>query len=86
MLQNGLTFTDAVAHGVPVQEQRIRGLLDAAFAVQINAQRLAQLAREVGVTPECLYKWKRVGIETARLGTLARIADVLGCKVDDLFD
>lgn len=47
MLQNGLTFTDAVAHGVPVQEQRIRGLLDAAFAVQINAQRLAQLARDI---------------------------------------
>ena len=51
-----------------------------------KGMRLAQLAREVGVTPECHYKWKRVGIETARLGTLARIADVLGCKVDDLFD
>ena len=51
-----------------------------------KGMRLAQLAREVGVTPECLYKWKRVGIETARLGTLARIADVLGCKVDDVFD
>lgn len=47
---------------------------------------LYALAKRAGVTPECLYKWRKRGIEGATLGALAKVAEALGCKVDDLYD
>lgn len=47
---------------------------------------LYALAKRSGVTPECLYKWRKRGIEGATLGALAKVAEALGCKVDDLFE
>lgn len=51
---------------------------------------LYRLAKDARITTAAIYKWRKHGIERAQLGAqlgaMARVADALGCKVDDLFE
>lgn len=47
---------------------------------------LYRLAKEAGITQTAIYRWRKVGIDRAQLGVMARVAAALGCKVDDLFE
>jgi transcriptional regulator with XRE-family HTH domain len=42
-----------------------------------------QLARDVGVVVKAVYMWER-GTRTPHLETACRLADVLGCTIDEL--
>ena len=44
----------------------------------------ARLAEMAGVTERAIFKWETNGTEKAQLGCIKRVADALGCKVDDL--
>jgi transcriptional regulator with XRE-family HTH domain len=57
--------------------QRIRELRDAHGLTQ------EQLAHEVGVTVKAVYMWER-GTRTPHLKQAARLADILGCTIDEL--
>ena len=47
---------------------------------------LYRLAKDARITTAVIYKWRKHGIERAQRGVMARVADALGCKVDDLFE
>lgn len=47
---------------------------------------LYRLAKDAGISARTIYKWRKSGIERAQLGVMARVAEALGCKVDDLFE
>ncbi len=47
---------------------------------------LYRLAKDARITTAAIHKWRKHGIERAQLGAMARVADALGCKVDDLFE
>lgn len=42
------------------------------------------LAREAGVIPASVRKWTRDGIERVRLGCALRVAEALGCSIEEL--
>lgn len=42
------------------------------------------LAELSGVPKRTIQDWERFGADRAVLGKIKRVADVLGCKVDDL--
>lgn len=44
-----------------------------------------RLARMVGMTDRALYKYERVGLDKAQFGCMVRIADALGCSLEDLY-
>lgn len=44
-----------------------------------------RLARMVGMTDRSLYKYERVGLDKAQFGCMVRIADALGCSLEDLY-
>lgn len=43
-----------------------------------------QLAEESGVPLRTIQNWEKSGISRAIVGSLKRVADALGCKIDDL--
>ena len=43
----------------------------------------AQLAKLVGVTTSAVGNWE-AGVRVPRLPTLRRVADVLGCSIEDI--
>ncbi len=47
---------------------------------------LYRLARKIGITDRALYKYERIGLENARFGCMVRIADALGCSLEDLYE
>lgn len=59
---------------------RIKELAD---AKGMSLWKLSQLA---GLTPNALYKWERVGLAKAQFGALRKVAKVLGCKLEDLYE
>lgn len=44
-----------------------------------------RLAKDAGVTTSAVYKWERAGLDRAELGLMARVAEVLGCRIEDLY-
>ena len=44
----------------------------------------AKLAEKAGVTPRAIQKWEANGTGKAQLGCMKRVADALGCKLEDL--
>lgn len=42
------------------------------------------LAEKAGVSQRAVAKWERNGIGKAQLDCIVKIANALGCKVDDL--
>ena len=44
-----------------------------------------RLARMVGMTDRALYKYERVGLDKAQFGCMVRIAEALGCSLEDLY-
>lgn len=57
--------------------RRFRALRDAAGLTQ------EQLAHKVGVTVKAVWMWER-GTRTPQLKIASRLADVLGCTIDEL--
>lgn len=47
----------------------------------LTQQRLADLS---GVPRRTIQDWERFGADRAVLGKIKKVADALGCKVDDL--
>ena len=45
-----------------------------------------RLARMVGMTDRALYKYERVGLDKAQFGCMVRIAKVLNCSLEDLYE
>ena len=44
-----------------------------------------RLARMVGMTDRALYKYERAGLDKAQFGCMVRIAEALGCSLEDLY-
>ena len=44
-----------------------------------------KLAKLSGVPKTTIERWETIGVESASAGKLKKLADALGCKVDDLF-
>lgn len=46
-----------------------------------------KLAKELGVRPETIWSWSTdKGVESMTLRVAAKVASVLGCKPQDLFE
>ncbi|TNU89007.1 helix-turn-helix transcriptional regulator [Eggerthella lenta] len=43
-----------------------------------------KLSKESDVPLRTIQNWEKRGIEHATVGSLKRVCDVLGCKIDDL--
>lgn len=43
-----------------------------------------ELSERSGVPLRTIQNWEKDGVDRAVVGSLKRVADVLGCKVDDL--
>lgn len=52
----------------------------------IKGMSLYRLAREVGITDRALYRYERNGLDNAKFGFMAKIAKVLDCRIEDLFE
>lgn len=47
---------------------------------------LYRLARLVGITNRALYKYEREGLNNAQFGYMVKIAKVLDCRLEELFE
>lgn len=46
---------------------------------------LYRLARVIGITDRALYKYEHEGLDKAQFGYMVKIAEALGCKLEDLY-
>lgn len=45
-----------------------------------------QLAKDLGITSQALYRYEDKGLDKAQFGFMVRIAKYLGCQLEDLYE